>query len=170
MNINPASPACTTCTRQGQSVVASRAIAAATVNGSWVLLQNCHLGLDYMETMEDYVQVFFCKQMGRQNPWPLYAYFCRSTRINKSQKRVLLTTPPGNKLFMSMTERFVQHPLHSTDQRIVCFLELLRALYLYKRLWEGKKIDRRERERELIQLISGMVSSLPLKESALSLY
>lgn len=43
--------------QQGQSVVASRAIAAATGNGSWVLLQNCHLGLDYMETMEDYVQV-----------------------------------------------------------------------------------------------------------------
>lgn len=42
---------------KGQSVVASRAIAAATVNGSWVLLQNCHLGLDYMETMEDYLQV-----------------------------------------------------------------------------------------------------------------
>ncbi|CBN78680.1 dynein heavy chain [Ectocarpus siliculosus] len=41
---------------EGQSVVASRAIAAATVNGSWVLLQNCHLGLDYMETMEDYLQ------------------------------------------------------------------------------------------------------------------
>lgn len=42
---------------QGQSVVASRAIAAAIVSGSWVLLQNCHLGLDYMETMEDYLQV-----------------------------------------------------------------------------------------------------------------
>ncbi|CAM9708915.1 unnamed protein product, partial [Ectocarpus fasciculatus] len=41
---------------EGQSVVASRAIAAATVSGSWVLLQNCHLGLDYMETMEDYLQ------------------------------------------------------------------------------------------------------------------
>lgn len=42
---------------QGQSVVASRAIASAIVSGSWVLLQNCHLGLDYMETMEDYLQV-----------------------------------------------------------------------------------------------------------------
>lgn len=42
---------------KGQSVVASRAIAAATVSGSWVLLQNCHLGLDYMDTMEDYLQV-----------------------------------------------------------------------------------------------------------------
>lgn len=37
--------------------MASRAIAAATVTGSWVLLQNCHLGLDYMETMEEYLQV-----------------------------------------------------------------------------------------------------------------
>ncbi|CAN0142261.1 unnamed protein product, partial [Pylaiella littoralis] len=41
---------------EGQSAVASRTIAAATVSGSWVLLQNCHLGLDYMETMEDYLQ------------------------------------------------------------------------------------------------------------------
>lgn len=51
---------------KGQSLVASRAIAAATVNGSWVLLQNCHLGLDYMETMEDYLQVQYRSLQWRQ--------------------------------------------------------------------------------------------------------
>lgn len=38
---------------EGQEIVASKAINAAMINGSWVLLQNCHLGLDYMEAMDD---------------------------------------------------------------------------------------------------------------------
>jgi dynein heavy chain len=38
---------------EGQEVVAMKAINAAVVNGSWVLLQNCHLGLDFMDGMED---------------------------------------------------------------------------------------------------------------------
>ena len=38
---------------EGQDVVALRSISAATTNGSWVLLQNCHLGLDFINTLED---------------------------------------------------------------------------------------------------------------------
>jgi dynein heavy chain len=38
---------------EGQDVVALRAINAATANGSWVLLQNCHLGLDFIDSLED---------------------------------------------------------------------------------------------------------------------
>jgi len=38
---------------EGQDVVAMRAITAATANGSWVLLQNCHLGLDFIDNLED---------------------------------------------------------------------------------------------------------------------
>jgi dynein heavy chain, axonemal len=38
---------------EGQEAVAMRAINTATVNGEWVLLQNCHLGLAFMESMED---------------------------------------------------------------------------------------------------------------------
>lgn len=38
---------------EGQDVVATRAINSATANGSWVLLQNCHLGLDFIDTLED---------------------------------------------------------------------------------------------------------------------
>jgi hypothetical protein len=30
---------------EGQEPVAARAIGTATINGTWVLLQNCHLGL-----------------------------------------------------------------------------------------------------------------------------
>ena len=38
---------------EGQDVVALRAINSATLNGSWVLLQNCHLGLDFIDTLEE---------------------------------------------------------------------------------------------------------------------
>jgi dynein heavy chain len=38
---------------EGQDVVALRAIQAATANGSWVLLQNCHLGLEFIDSLED---------------------------------------------------------------------------------------------------------------------
>jgi len=40
---------------EGQDVVALRAIQMASVNGSWVLLQNCHLGLDFIDTLEDLI-------------------------------------------------------------------------------------------------------------------
>jgi dynein heavy chain len=40
---------------EGQDVVALKAIGAATTNGTWVLLQNCHLGLDFIDTLEDLV-------------------------------------------------------------------------------------------------------------------
>jgi len=38
---------------QGQEPVAMKAINAAAVNGSWVLLQNCELGLPLMDQMEE---------------------------------------------------------------------------------------------------------------------
>ncbi len=38
---------------EGQDVVALKAIQSAVVNGSWVLLQNCHLGLEFIDSLED---------------------------------------------------------------------------------------------------------------------
>lgn len=38
---------------EGQDVVALRAINSAIINGSWVLLQNGHLGLEFMHNLED---------------------------------------------------------------------------------------------------------------------
>ena len=38
---------------EGQEPVAMKAMSAAAVNGTWVLLQNCDLGLDLMDKMEE---------------------------------------------------------------------------------------------------------------------
>ncbi|KAG2510575.1 hypothetical protein BBO99_00008735 [Phytophthora kernoviae] len=36
---------------EGQEAVAARTVASAMLNGSWVLLQNCHLGLNYLDVL-----------------------------------------------------------------------------------------------------------------------
>jgi len=41
---------------EGQEPVATRAMQAGAANGTWVLLQNCELGLDLMATMEEYLE------------------------------------------------------------------------------------------------------------------
>eukprot|EP01041_Mallomonas_annulata_P002980 gene2980-5847_t len=38
---------------EGQDVVALRAFSTAVTNGSWLLLQNCHLGLDFVNSLEE---------------------------------------------------------------------------------------------------------------------
>ena len=38
---------------QGQEVHARRLVQQSTQDGSWVLLHNCHLGLDYMDELLD---------------------------------------------------------------------------------------------------------------------
>mmetsp|Transcript_14200 Transcript_14200/g.2292 ORF Transcript_14200/g.2292 Transcript_14200/m.2292 type:complete len:216 (-) Transcript_14200:1131-1778(-) len=38
---------------EGQEVIAERAIKESFVNGNWVILYNCHLGLEFMSRMEN---------------------------------------------------------------------------------------------------------------------
>jgi dynein heavy chain len=41
---------------EGQDGLSTKAINTAVLNGSWVLLQNCHLGLAYMDTLEEILE------------------------------------------------------------------------------------------------------------------
>lgn len=40
---------------QGQEVHARKLMSQSMTDGAWVLLQNCHLGLDYMDEFLDVV-------------------------------------------------------------------------------------------------------------------
>lgn len=50
---------------QGQEIKAAQMMDGAVVTGSWVLLQNTHLGLGYMRTLEEYIMT---KNADTQNP------------------------------------------------------------------------------------------------------
>ncbi|CAM9799127.1 unnamed protein product [Ectocarpus fasciculatus] len=54
---------------EGQEPVAIKAMQAGAANGTWVLLQNCELGLELMATMED-----FCEKL-REGMDPNYRLF-----------------------------------------------------------------------------------------------
>merc|ERR1712224_41102 len=41
---------------EGQEKFAKKAIDEAMVNGGWALLNNCHLGLGYMNSLTDYIE------------------------------------------------------------------------------------------------------------------
>ena len=47
---------------QGQEVHARRLISASMQEGHWVLLQNCHLGLDYMDELLEVVSTNIIKR------------------------------------------------------------------------------------------------------------
>lgn len=90
---------------EGQDVVAAKAISAAIMNGSWVLLQNCHLGLDYMETMDDVLVKV------RDNTSPEFRLFLTSEPhpafpISLLQKSMKVTNDPPSGLRAGMLRSY----------------------------------------------------------------
>lgn len=48
---------------QGQEVHARRLLTNSMVEGKWVLLQNCHLGLNFMDELFDLVSCFVLRSL-----------------------------------------------------------------------------------------------------------
>ena len=57
---------------QGQDVHARRLMGVSMAEGRWVLLQNCHLGLDFMDELLDTVSGFEVEYRGEMyNCWEI---------------------------------------------------------------------------------------------------
>lgn len=80
---------------QGQEVKANKLIESATVNGDWVLLQNCHLAENYMDTLEKQV-IAFQERTDIHEEFRLYitSMPCAFFPVFVLQNAVKLTTEP----------------------------------------------------------------------------
>ncbi|RHY51106.1 hypothetical protein DYB38_003376 [Aphanomyces astaci] len=73
---------------EGQDVIASKAMSAAMLNGTWLLLQNCHLGLDFMESLPETLT--------------------KATALSSPEFRLFLTSEPHPSFSIALLHRSIK--------------------------------------------------------------
>lgn len=128
---------------EGQEPVAIKAMQAAASNGTWVLLQNCELGLDLMATMEEFLEKL------RENMDPNFRLFITALPdknfplgLLQMSTKVTNEPPAGLKagILKSYTIIVDQDRLERVDQNVAQWRQLLFALcFLHSVVQERRK-------------------------------